>query len=339
MDPNALSTLDYPIEADYRICDHTFVNVYIPYLPPRTNISKTISTRKEQTMTQRILITGASGGFGKLTVLTLLKNGKTVVASIRNASGKNQQVAEELQSAGAHIVEIDVTDDTSVNKGVAAAIEMAGGMDVVINNAGVGVIGLQEAFTPEDWQRLFDINVFGVQRVNRAVLPYMREKGSGLIIYVSSLLGRMTIPFYGPYNASKWALEALAENYRTELSGLGIESCIVEPGGFPTSFHDALIKPSDASRDDSYGELAHAPVNFFNNFQQALAGNPEQKSQNVADAIAALIDTPAGERSFRNVVDKMGMGDHLVEYNEQLAQITSGIYNAFGIGDMLKLKN
>ncbi len=290
-------------------------------------------------MSQRILITGASGGFGKLTTHTLLKNGKTVVASMRNTDGKNQQAADELQSAGAHIVEIDVTDDASVDRGVTAAIEMAGGMDVVVNNAGVGVIGLQETFTPEDWQKLFDINVFGVQRVNRAVLPYMRGVGSGLIIYVSSLLGRMTIPFYGPYNASKWALEALAENYRTELSGLGIESCIVEPGGFPTSFMDALIKPGDSSRDESYGELAQAPAGFFKNFEQALANNPEQKPQNVADAIAALIDTPAGKRSFRTVVDKMGMGDHIVGYNEQLTQITSGIYNAFGIGDMLKLKN
>ena len=289
-------------------------------------------------MSQRILITGASSGFGKLTTHTLIKKGKTVVASMRNAKGKNQQAAEELQSAGAHIVEIDVTDETSVEQGVTAAIEMAGGMDVVVNNAGVGVIGLQETFTPEDWQNIFDINVFGVQRVNRAVLPHMRAKGSGLIIYVSSLLGRMTIPFYGPYNASKWALEALAENYRTELSGLGIESCIVEPGGFPTSFMDTLVKPSDSSRDDSYGELTQAPVGFFKNFEQALAGNPEQKPQNVADAIDALIDTPAGERSFRTIVDKMGMGDHLVRYNEQLDQITSGIYNAFGIGDMLKLK-
>jgi NAD(P)-dependent dehydrogenase (short-subunit alcohol dehydrogenase family) len=301
-------------------------------------LSKTFLKIEEHTMSHKILITGASGGFGKLTAHTLLKNGNTVVASMRNTRGKNQQAAEELHSAGAHIVELDVTDDASVNRGVTAAIEVAEGVDVVVNNAGVGVIGLQETFTPEDWQKLFDINLFGVQRVNRAVLPYMREKGSGLIIYVTSLLGRMTIPFYGPYNASKWALEAMAENYRAELSGLGIESCIVEPGGFPTSFHDALIRPSDSSRDDSYGELTRAPIHFFNNFQQALAGNPEQKSQNVADAIADLIDTPAGDRSFRTVVDKMGMGDHLVGYNEQLAQITAGIYNAFGIGDMLKLK-
>lgn len=289
-------------------------------------------------MSCKILITGASAGFGKLTADTLLKKGHTVVGSMRGVEGKNQAVAGELKAAGAHIVEIDVTSDDSVDQGVAAAMEKAGGLDVVVNNAGVGVVGLQETFTPEDWRTLFDINVFGVQRVNRAVLPHLREQNSGLLIHVSSLLGRMTIPFYGPYNASKWALEAMAENYRTELSGFGVDSCLVEPGGFPTTFMDNLIKPSDSSRDDGYGELAQAPAGFLANFEQALAGNPAQDPQNVADAIADLIDTPAGQRQFRTVVDKMGMGDHLVGYNDQLEQITAGIYGAFGMDGMLKLK-
>ncbi len=113
-------------------------------------------------MSKNILITGASSGFGKLFTLTLRKNGHTVVASMRGAEGKNKTVAEELKGIGAHIVEIDVTNDNSVSQGVESAIEMAGGIDVVVNNAGVGVIGLQETFTPEDWQNLFDINVFGV---------------------------------------------------------------------------------------------------------------------------------------------------------------------------------
>ena len=289
-------------------------------------------------MSKNILITGASGGFGKLTTFTLLKKGHTVIASMRGVDGKNKSIAEELNSTGAHIVEIDVTNDDSVNQGVNAAIEMAGGLDVVINNAGVGVVGVQETFTPEDWHKLFDINVFGVQRVNRAVLPHMREKHSGLLIHVSSLLGRMVIPFYGPYNASKWALEALADNYRVELSNFGVDSCIVEPGGYPTTFVDNLLKPSDSTRDSSYGEFVNAPMELFTNFEKALEGNPEQKPQDVADAISNLIDTPAGQRSFRTVVDKMGMGDHLVGYNEQLEQITSGVFNAFGMGDMLKLK-
>jgi len=289
-------------------------------------------------MSKNILITGASSGFGKLTTQTLLKAGHTVVASMRGMADKNQSVAAELQSAGAHIVEIDVTSDDSVTKGVDAALEMAAGIDVVVNNAGMGVIGLQESFTPEDWQGLFDINVFGVQRVNRAVLPHMREKNSGLLVHITSILGRMVLPFYGPYNASKWAMEALAENYRVELSGFGIDVCIVEPGGFPTNFMDKLLKPGDPARDAGYGEFAQAPLALFTNFEKALAENPAQNPQNVADAMADLVDTPAGQRSFRTVVDKMGMGDPIAGYNEQLAQITAGIYNAFGMGDMLTLK-
>ena len=289
-------------------------------------------------MSKVILITGASSGFGKLTASTLLKNGHSVIASMRGPEGKNKSPAEEHKDNGAHIVEMDVTSEASVKQAVESTMKIAGGIDVVVNNAGVGVIGLQESYTPEDWQMLFDVNVFGVQRVNRAVLPHMREKRSGLLIHVSSLLGRFTLPFYGPYNASKWALEALAENYRTELAGFGIESCLVEPGGFPTSFHGSLLKPSDVSRDAGYGEFAQLPGTLFENFQQALAANPAQDPQNVADAIAHLVDTPAGQRKFRTVVDKMGMGDHLQPYNEQLEQITSGIYNAFGMGDMLNLK-
>ena len=289
-------------------------------------------------MSKKILITGASGGFGKLTVHTLLQQGHQVVGSMRNANGKNKAVAEELQNAGAQIVEIDVTSETSVNNGVQQAIDLLGGLDVVINNAGVGVLGMQEHFTAEDLQKLFDINVFGVQRINRAALPHFRAQNSGLVVYVSSLLGRIALPFYGPYNASKWALEALAENYRVELSGFGVDSVIVEPGGYPTTFMDNLMTPSDQSRDESYGDFMHAPQQLFNGFEGALASNPEQNPQKVADAIASLVSTSPGERPLRTVVDSMGMGDHIHPYNQQLDQITAGVYNAFGMGDMLKLK-
>ena len=139
-------------------------------------------------MAKKILITGASGGFGKLTVLTLLQKGHQVAASMRDIHGKNKNVADELRKAGAKIIEIDVTDDTSVNNGVQKAITDLDGLDVLINNAGLGVLGMQEFFTPADFQKVFDINVFGVQRMNRAVVPYFREKKNGLIIYTSSLL-------------------------------------------------------------------------------------------------------------------------------------------------------
>jgi NAD(P)-dependent dehydrogenase (short-subunit alcohol dehydrogenase family) len=289
-------------------------------------------------MSKKILITGASGGFGKLTVQTLLNKGHSVVASMRGIEGKNKSVAGELKAAGAHLVEIDVTNDVSVDKGVTKSIELLGGLDVLINNAGVGVLGLQEAYTTDDWKSIFDINVFGVQRLNRAVLPHFRKNQSGLVVFVSSLLGRISLPFYGPYQATKWAMEAMAENYRVELSGFGVDCVIVEPGGFPTTFVDNLVRPSDTSRQKSYGPMAQAPQAALDNFENVLKNNPQQDPQNVANTIAELIDTSAGHRKFRTTVDNMGMGDPIVEYNGHLEKIMNGIYNNFGMADMLKVK-
>lgn len=286
----------------------------------------------------KVLITGASGGFGELSARTLLDKGHLVVASMRNTTSKNKAKAKEFSALGAQVVDIDVTDDASVKVGVAKAIELMEGLDVVINNAGVGVLGIQEQFTIDDFKKLFDVNVFGVQRVNRAALPHLRGQGSGLLIHISSILGRIAFPFYGPYNASKWALEALAENYRVELSGFGVDSCLVEPGGYPTGFFESLIKPSDRSQNEAYGDMVHAPKRMFDNFEGALASNPAQNPQDVADAIAHLINTPAGERPARTVVDKMGMGAPIEPYNQQLSKIHEGLYNAFGMGKMLKLK-
>ena len=289
-------------------------------------------------MAKKILITGASGGFGKLTVLTLLQKGHQVAASMRDINGKNKNVADELRKAGAKIIEIDVTDDTSVNNGVQKAITDLDGLDVLINNAGLGVLGMQEFFTPADFQKVFDINVFGVQRMNRAVVPYFREKKNGLIIYTSSLLGRIALPFYGAYQASKWALEALAENYRVELSGFGIENCIVEPGGYPTAFSDNLLRPSDNSRELGYGDFAKVPEAALHNFENVLKNNPQQNPQKVADAFAELIEKPKGDKSFRTAVDFIGMADHIQNYNEHLEQIMTGLYTNFGTQGMLSVR-
>ncbi len=300
---------------------------------------KFFNTLKTFDMSQKkILVTGASSGFGKLSINTLLSKGHIVAASMRQVNGKNKENAEELSKAGAHIVELDVCDEKSVNDGMQDAIDKMGGLDVIVNNAGVGVAGMQEHFNVEEFQKVFDVNVFGVQRVNRAALPFLRKQGSGLIIYVTSLLGRVTMPFYGPYNASKWAMEAMAENYRIELSGFGVDNCIVEPGGFPTNFFGKLIYPSDQSRNGDYGDFMNVPKQFGDSFSKALESNPEQNPQLVADAISLLVNTVAGQRPFRTTVDKMGMGDPISAYNIQQEQITQGIFKNFRMEDMLKLK-
>ncbi|MBK9149524.1 MAG: SDR family oxidoreductase [Saprospiraceae bacterium] len=289
-------------------------------------------------MTKKILITGASGGFGKLTVLTLMQNGHQVAASMRDIDGKNKTVAAELRNAGAIVVELDVTNDSSVRNGVKTAIAELNGLDVLINNAGVGVLGMQEFFTTSDFQKVFDINVFGVQRMNREVVPYFRKKQDGLIVYTSSLLGRIALPFYGTYQSSKWALEALAENYRVELSGFGIENCIIEPGGYPTAFSENLLKPSDLSREADYGDFAKVPEAVLHNFDNVLKNNPQQDPQKVADAFVTLIEKPKGDKPFRTTVDFIGMADHIQKYNEHLEQIMTGLYTNFGTQGMLSVK-
>jgi hypothetical protein len=117
-----------------------------------------------------------------------------------------------------------------------------------------------------------------------------------------------------------------------------IESCIVEPGGFATDFMHNLMTPADSSRNESYGEFMNAPQQMGQSFGEALANNPEQNPQKVADAIIGLIEAPAGDRPMRTIVDNMGMGDHIKGYNDQLENIMQGIYGAFGMKDMLNVK-
>ena len=288
-------------------------------------------------MPKNVVITGANGGFGRLTTLSLLNRGHAVAAGIRDVDGRNRRAADELREAGAHVVELDVTNDAAVTAAIAHAIDTFGNVDVVIHNAGVGSLGLFETFSLDDWYASFEVNLFGVQRVNRAALPFMRARGSGLLIYVSSIAGRVALPYFGPYNAAKFALEGLAETSRSELSSLGIESCVVEPGPYPTNFVGSLMKPSDQTRDATYGDLAHAPRIMVSSFEGAMAANPDQNSQHVADAIVALIETPAGTRPFRTVVDEMGMGDAVEPLNDVAEQTIATMYGALGLAVMLEV--
>ena len=284
-----------------------------------------------------ILITGASSGFGALMVEDLVKAGHRVAGTVRDPDGRNVEAAAALRKLGVIVVDLDVTDDSSVTAGVQAAEAALGQIDVLINNAGAGALGLQESFSAEDFQRVFDINVFGVQRMIRAVLPPMRARGSGLIVNVSSLLGRVTVPFLGPYNASKWAVEALSENYRVELSQFGVDVVVVEPGGFPTNFFAGLITPSSGSRDPGYGELAAAPQAMVESMGSSLAENPLQKPQIVSDAVVSLIGMAPGSRPFRTEVDHSGMAEPIKPYNAQLEKVTEQLFTSYGMEGMLKL--
>lgn len=285
-------------------------------------------------MKKNILVTGAGGGFGKLITVGLLAAGHRVAASMREVGGRNAQVAKELKMLGAEIVEIDITQDKSVTDGLSEVSEILGSIDILINNAGLGALGIQEGYTPDDWKKVFEVNVFGVQRMIRATLPYMKQQRKGLLILISSLTGRLGIPFQGPYGPSKWAAEALAESYRLEVAQFGIESCIIEPGGFPTQFIDGLITPGDPERLSDYGQVKDMAAGFLSSFEELFAANPQQSPQKVAEAVIALIGQPHGNRPIRTIVDFMGLGEKVKPHNDLLEKSNAQIYNEFGIGHL-----
>ena len=288
-------------------------------------------------MKHKILVTGASGAFGSLASIQLAENGHQVVGTMRSISGKNETIANELKSKGVSLVEMDVTNEKSVDEGVKSAIELLDGLDTVFNNAGIGANGILETFTAEDIQKVFDVNVFGVQRLLRAVLPHFRRQGKGTIIHTSSCIGRITTPFLAAYSASKYALESLAEGYRAELSGFGIESCIVEPGGMPTAFMGAMLKPSDSVRSQQYGDMAYAPDASLNGYVQYLESNPMQRPDRIAEAVTELVKLPFGKKPFRTVVDFAGLKEPIENYNNVLKQTTQQMYAANGIENLLEL--
>ncbi|MEQ9039018.1 MAG: SDR family NAD(P)-dependent oxidoreductase [Silicimonas sp.] len=285
----------------------------------------------------KILITGIAGGFGKPTALALLEKGHSVAGSVRSREGRNAAAVTELETAGARLVEMDVTDTASTDAGVAQGIAALGGLDVLFNNAGIGSYGLQELMSPGDMTRVLDVNVTGVQRVMRAALPHMRAQGRGTVLYTSSLIGRIATPFYGTYSASKWALEAIVECYRTELSGFGIESCIIEPGAMPTAFFDGMVAPDDPDREADYGEFAQVPAMSASVLAQMLDATPAQRPERIAEAVVSLLDLPFGQKPFRTVVDHTGVGPEIERYNDVLHDVTRTVLTNFGIERMLDL--
>ncbi len=225
------------------------------------------------------------------------------------------------------MVELDVTDQSSVDVAIRSIIETAGHIDVVVNNAGIGGAGVTETFTTEQHQQVFDVNYFGVHRVNRSVLPHMRERNSGLLIHVTSVIGRLLFPFLGPYCPSKFALEAYAESLHYEYAPLGIGSVIVEPGAFGTDFHENVVWGSDGERATALGELAKAPEQMFAGMGEMLSGDNAPDPNAVAEAIAELIEMPADKRPLRTVVDQIsaevaeGLNAATAEKQQLLMQI------------------
>ena len=287
-------------------------------------------------MAKTILITGASSGFGRLTAETLSSSGHKVFAGFHSVDGPKKQVASELNAKNIDILRLDVTDQTSIDSAITQLLEKSNNqLDVVVNNAGMASMGISESFTPEQLRNLFEVNVFGVQRVIRATLPVLRAKRSGLVVNVGSILGRVTIPFFGLYGASKYAVEAMTDSYRYELSQLGVDVVLVQPSAYPTNMYAAAQQPADGEVAKTYGEIAEVPGKILKTFVTLFQGKNAPNPQDVATAIDKLVSMPAGGRPDRVVVG-MPFGSDAV--NNAVAPIQCGLIDNLGLGDLAKLK-
>ncbi len=192
-----------------------------------------------------VLITGASSGVGEATARLFARSGWNVVASARAI----ERIGGWADQPNVARLAMDVTDEAGVKAGVASAAERFGGLDALVNNAGAGLAGAFESISEADLQAVFDVNLFGPARTIRAAIPHLRASKTGVIVNVTSITGRLGLPFMAPYDSTKFALEGLSESLSYELSTVGIRVKLVEPGGVRTAFshtwvRNALYNPS-----------------------------------------------------------------------------------------------
>jgi len=289
-----------------------------------------------------VFVTGASSGFGRLIVEAVARRGHTAIAGMRDPQGKNAQAASELgrvakdEKLPIHVVPLDVTSADSANAAAKAAATKAGRIDALINNAGIACFGITEAFTDEQVAEQFNTNVFGAVRMNRAVLPYMRGSGRGLIVQISTSIGRSPMPFMGIYGATKAAAEVLAEEARYTLAPLGIDSVILQAGIYPTPMQQKMAQPADGARIQGYGPLFPVMEQMGKAMQYMLSSKPDP--QEVADAVVKLLEAAPGTRPLRTMVGATHPNG-VRELNEATDGVIRGFYPMMGIGNLLQFRN
>ena len=287
---------------------------------------------------QIVLITGASSGFGRVIAETLARKKFRVFATMREIGGRNAAVARELEDLARRenwslqALELDVTKDSSAQRAVDDVLTKSGRIDVLVNNAGHGIIDLTETVTMAQAQRQFETNFFGIVRMNRAVLPAMKRQGSGLLLHVSSGAGRLAMPGMGMYCASKFAMEALAETYRYELASQGIDSVVIEPGAYATPIMEKLELGEDPDRKAGYGNAVQIPEMILSRIRGSRA-NPQE----IGDAVLRIIETPAGQRKMRYRIGPGGPGVERI--NTLTDEIQVQLLEAFGLTELTKFKS
>jgi len=267
-------------------------------------------------MTKNIIVTGASSGFGAMAVRALADAGHRVYAGIRETTGRNATAVADLEeyAAGNNVavraLELDVSRQESVDAAVREVLGEVDAIDVVVHNAGHMVLGPAEAFTPEELVAVYDVNVLSTQRVNRAVLPHMRARRDGLLVWVGSSSTRGgTPPYLAPYFAAKAAEDSLAVSYAAELTRFGIDTTIVVPGSFTTGTnHFARAgHPADTEIVDAYETRYAGLIDQVGTRLAKLAPSNADPTE-VARQIARVVDLPKGSRPFRVHIDPVNDG-------------------------------
>ncbi|WP_280402371.1 SDR family NAD(P)-dependent oxidoreductase [Nocardia carnea] len=291
-----------------------------------------------------VLITGSATGIGRLTAETLAAAGHTVYATMRDPSGSDADAAADLETLARsrdwelRVLGLDVTSQVSADTAVRRILDETGELDVIVHNAAHLFIGYVEAFTDRDLARLFDINTLGAHRVNRAVLPYLRGRRSGTLLYVGSTIPVTTPPFLGPYAASKAAFDSLAVVTSYEAAQFGIETSIVMPGVITRGtnhFADAG-HAGDEQVKAQYAELDPLVARTHEAHEQLFPPGTTADPQRVADEIARILALPAGRKPFRSVVDAAQAGvDHVMAFSDLTRE---AFVRRLGYAETLELK-
>lgn len=231
---------------------------------------------------QVILITGASDGFGHLAAEKLLAKGYTVYATARRTDKMR-----DLEDKGAHVLHLDVTDTVEVKNVVDQLMAEQGRIDVLVNNAGFGQYGVVEAVSEEQLAYQFDVNVFGMHRLQQAVLPHMRNAHAGKINNLASIVSHVSAPILGWYASTKHAIKGMTEALRMEVRDLGIDVVEIEPGAVRTGFEAvAFASMSEVDAPDDYGKLIEGMTNATKNMYKSSPG-PESTANAIVNAIEA----------------------------------------------------
>jgi short-subunit dehydrogenase len=208
---------------------------------------------------QVVLVTGASSGIGKACAEHLAGLGHKVYGTSRQATGKQ---------GGVEMISMDVTKDGSVIDGVGRVLKAEGRIDALVNNAGYGIAGAVEETSVQEAQEQFDTNFFGMFRVTKAVLPGMRERGSGLIVNMSSIGGLISIPFQAFYCATKFAIEGFTEALRMEVRSFGVRVVMIEPGDHRTNFTKSRVRTKESQGKTAYREKFDAALGVMEHDEQ-----------------------------------------------------------------------